>query len=92
MNHSEDVMMVLDPSNKTLVNVKPLFDLQGVICFDEAAESVDSAIRALICSREQDDIPVEPSALYFDLFEIRNMFKRLTECAISVPEKKGGKQ
>lgn len=92
MNHSEDVMMVLDPSNKTLVNVKPLFDLQDFVCFDEAANSVDNAIRALICSRDPDDIPSETSNLYFDLFEIRNMFKRLTECAISVPEKKGGKQ
>ena len=88
MSPGEDVIMVLNPFTKKLVNVKPLFDLDGD--FEEAYNNIDNAIYTIVVRCNFDEYGNAVKDALWGLYQIRDMFKDLMECEISMPEKKGG--
>ena len=88
MSPGEDVIMVLNPFTKKLVNVKPLFDLDGD--FEEAYNNIDKAIYTIVVRCNFDEYGNAVKDALWGLYQIRDMFKDLMECEISMPEKKGG--
>lgn len=87
MSPGEDVIMVLNPFTKKLVNVKPLFDLDGD--FEEAYNNIDKAIYTIVVRCNFDEYGNAVKDALWGLYQIRDMFKDLMECEISMPEKKG---
>ena len=87
MTANEDVIMVLNPFTKKLVNVKPLFDLDGD--FEESYNRVDNAIYTIVVRCNFDEYGNAVKDALWGLYQIRDMFKDLMECEISMPEKKG---
>ena len=51
----------------------------------QAEEVIDDAIRYIITSRNE-YVPLNPDCM-FKLYLLRDMFKELRECEISIPEK-----
>ena len=88
MNKVEQPVMALNPYTNKLVNIKPLFDLDGD--FEEAYNNIDNAIYTIVVRCNFDDYGNNVKATLFYLFNVRNMFRDLMECEISMPEKKGG--
>ena len=88
MSEKEEVVMVLNPNTNKLVNIKPLFDLDGD--FEEAYNNIDKAIYTIVVRCNFDEYGNAVKDTLFYLFNVRNMFKDLMECEISMPEKKGG--
>lgn len=81
----------MDPNTGRLVNVAPLFELTGSTSFEALAQEVDNAIRTIICYSNVEDFPRETRDACHDLFNIRDMFARLSESSIAMPEKKAAK-
>ena len=88
MSPGEDVIMVLNPFTKKLVNVKPLFDLDGD--FEDSYNRIDNAIYTIVVRCNFVEYGNAVKDALWGLYQIRDMFKDLMECEISMPEKKGG--
>lgn len=88
-NHNDDVLMVLNPYNNKLYNVLPLFELKEVNGFEELYESVDDTIRLFSCVIDE-SLLVDHDARHKieDLYFIRDMFKDLMKCEVTIPQTK----
>jgi hypothetical protein len=86
-------VMALNPYTNKLVNVEPLF--RFIRSHDDGRDLVDELIRHLIINDdcETTDYVFEhfngKQGMYFYLYDLRDLFKEMAECQISMP-KKGG--
>ncbi len=78
--------MALNPYSGELMNIKVFWDFMYNTCGAKQAEKViDDAIRYIVtCGDEY--VPLNPDCV-FKLYLLRDMFKELRECEISIPEK-----
>ena len=90
MSANEEVSMVLNPQTNKLMNVKPLLVYDIETGFDEAYEVVDEAIKTIVTRCDFEIYGIYIKEQLYELFKIRDLFKDLMECEISMPEKKGG--
>lgn len=89
-----DPVMAMNPYAGKLINVEPLFrfmeqggeweGLDDVIKHISLHEFSDEAITMLETFYERE-------SLFLFLYAMRDMFRELRECEISMPKKKGGK-
>ena len=89
MSANEEVSMVLNPQTNKLMNVKPLLVYDIETGFDEAYEVVDEAIKTIVTRCDFEIYGIYIKEQLYELFKIRDLFKDLSECKISMPEKKG---
>lgn len=90
MSANEDVVMVLNPKINKLINVKPLLDFDVETGFSEAYEVIDKAIKTIVVRCDFEVYGGDIKEQLYGLYIIRDMFNDLSECKISMPEKKGG--
>ena len=90
MSQNEDVVMVLNPKINKLINVKPLLDFDVETGFSEAYEVIDKAIKTIVVRCDFEVYGGDIKEQLYGLYIIRDMFNDLSECKISMPEKKGG--
>ena len=66
MSANEEVVMVLNPNTNKLVNVKPLFDLDGD--FEEAYNNIDKAIYTIVvrCNFDEYGNAVKDTLFMYD--------------------------
>ncbi len=91
-NHNDDVLMVLNPHRNKLYNVMPLFNLEAMNGgFEQSFETLDEVIKLFVCVMDETVLTIHNArGLIEELYFVRDMFKELSRCEISVPEKKGG--
>lgn len=89
MSENVNPVMALNPYNKKLMNVEPLFYFLTYLGPDEAEEFVDESIRLLTVYANQETFTDNRANVISKLYMLRDMFKRLGECEISIPKKKG---
>ena len=90
MTANEEVTMVLNQQTNKLMNVKPLLVYDVETGFDEAYETLDEAIKTIVTRCDFEIYGIYIKEQLYGLFKIRDLFKDLSECKISMPEKKGG--
>ena len=90
MSQNEEVVMALNPQTNKLINVKPLFVYDVETGFDEAYEVLDEAIKTIVTRCDFEIYGIFIKEQLYGLFKIRDLFKELSDCKISMPEKKGG--
>ena len=90
MTQNEDVSMVLNPRINKLINVKPLLDFDVETGFAEAYETLDKAIKTIVVRCNFEVYGADIQEQLYGLYNIRDLFNDLSECKISMPEKKGG--
>ncbi len=89
-----DPVMALNPYTGKLMNVEPLFRFMEE---GEEYEGMDDVIKYLSLLKYDEETIVlldtfdSRSTLFLFLYGIRDMFRALRECEISIPKKKGVK-
>ena len=98
MSANEDVkpVMALNPYTNKLVNIEPLFRIYKL--HGDLADSIEGVMRSIVTNElfEPDNFfPADPfdniPRMFSFIYDLKDMFVRLEECQISMPEKKGAK-
>lgn len=85
-----DVVMAINPITDKMVNVLPLFEISNEVSFTDIQRELDNTIRMLVCSLDEDTRQSFASQIQQSctvMYELRDMFRKLQECEISVPKK-----
>ncbi len=85
-----DVVMAINPITDKMVNVLPLFEISNEVSFTDIQYELDNTIRMLVCSLDEDtrqsfSAQIQQSCTV--MYVLRDMFRKLQECEISVPKK-----
>lgn len=89
-----DPVMALNPYTGKLMNVEPLFHFLKT---GEEWEGLDDVIKHISLNEFNDEAIYllqtfeDRQSLFLFLYEMRDMFRKLRECEITMPKQKGGK-
>ncbi len=81
-------VMALNPYTEKLINVEPLFHFLTYLDVRESEEFVDESIRLLTVYATRETFTDDRADVISKLYMLRDMFKRLGECGISIPKRK----
>ncbi len=80
-------VMALNPYTEKLINVEPLFHFLTYLDVRESEEFVDESIRLLTVYATRETFTDDRADVISKLYMLRDMFKRLGECGISIPKR-----
>ncbi|MEL7600538.1 MAG: hypothetical protein AAGU18_10645 [Proteiniphilum sp.] len=91
MSETVNPIMALNPFTGKLVNVEPLF--RFIQSHDDGRDLVDEVIRHLIINDDNNETAYlfdhfnSKSGMFLYLYDLRDLFKEISECQISMPKK-----
>lgn len=85
-----ELVMAINPKTNKMVNVLPLFEITDEYSFTDVQRELDETIRLLVCSLPAETLQSFSTQIQTScavIYQLRDMFKKLQECEITIPNK-----